>query len=216
MLDMNETDPAEDLYARAVALVRTEDRASTTFLQRSFSIGYARAAALIERLEADGIVSAADAVGKRTVRPEVAVPAAPTTAAPAEDWLSSPRPATFSRAPKAQAEVQASMAELTPMKPVDTGGKVPVKNTEADKVVSDKAYSVTADELRQFIEQYESLEAEKQDIAEQMKDVMAEAKGRGYDTKAIKRIIAIRKRDRDDLAEEEAILEIYKQALGMV
>lgn len=203
MLDMSETTPAEDLYTRAVALVRAEDRASTTFLQRSFSIGYARAAALIERLEADGIVSAADTLGKRTVRPQAAMPAEPATA-------------TFSRAPKARAEVQASMADLTPMKPVDTGGKVPVKNTEADKAVSDKAYNVTADELRQFIEQYEHLEAEKQDIAEQMKDVMAEAKGRGYDTKVMKKIIAIRRRDRDDVAEEEAIIEVYKQALGMV
>ncbi|KFI24158.1 hypothetical protein CG50_13715 [Paenirhodobacter enshiensis] len=84
-----------------------------------------------------------------------------------------------------------------------------MKNTDADK-------AVTADELRQFIEQYESLEAEKQDIAEQMKDVMAEAKGRGYDTKVIKRIIAIRKRDRDDVAEEDAMLDLYKQALEMV
>ncbi|KFI28141.1 DUF2312 domain-containing protein [Paenirhodobacter enshiensis] len=80
---------------------------------------------------------------------------------------------------------------------------------------NDAAYSVTADELRQFIEQYEHLEAEKKDIAEQQKDIMSEAKGRGYDTKVIKKIIAIRKRDRDDVAEEEAILEVYKQALGM-
>ena len=76
-------------------------------------------------------------------------------------------------------------------------------------------YNVTADELRQFIERYEQLEAEKKDITEQQKEVMAEAKGRGYDTKVIKKIIAIRKRDRDDVAEEEAILEVYKQALGM-
>ena len=76
-------------------------------------------------------------------------------------------------------------------------------------------YTVTADELRQFIEQYEHLEAEKKDIAEQQKDVMSEAKARGYDTKVMKKIVALRKRDRDDIAEEEAILEMYKQALGM-
>lgn len=80
---------------------------------------------------------------------------------------------------------------------------------------NDSAYSVTADELRQFIEQYEHLEAEKHDIAEQQKDILSEAKGRGYDTKVIRKIIALRKRDKDDLAEEEAILEVYKQALGM-
>ena len=76
-------------------------------------------------------------------------------------------------------------------------------------------YSVAADELRQFIEQYESLEAEKKDITEQQKDIMSEAKARGYDTKVMKKIIALRKRDKNDLAEEEAILETYKAALGM-
>jgi len=81
--------------------------------------------------------------------------------------------------------------------------------------MSDQAYSVTAAELRQFIERYEHLQAEKQDIADQQKEVMAEAKGRGYDTKVLRKIIAMRKRDRDDIAEEEAILEMYRQALGM-
>ena len=79
----------------------------------------------------------------------------------------------------------------------------------------DQAYSVAADELRQFIEQFEQLEAEKKDIAERQKEVMAEAKARGYDTKVMKKIVALRKRDRDDIVEEEAILEMYKQALGM-
>lgn len=76
----------------------------------------------------------------------------------------------------------------------------------------DAAYSVTAAELRQFIEQYEHLESEKKDIAEQQKEVMAEAKGRGYDTKVIRKLIALRKRDKDDIAEEEAVLEMYKAA----
>ena len=76
-------------------------------------------------------------------------------------------------------------------------------------------YNVTADELRQFIERFEQLEAEKKDITEQQKEVMAEAKGRGYDTKVIRKIVALRKRDKDDIAEEEAILEMYKAALGM-
>ncbi|WP_304192976.1 DUF2312 domain-containing protein [Lentibacter algarum] len=77
------------------------------------------------------------------------------------------------------------------------------------------AYRVTADELRQFIERHERLEAEKVNLAEQQKEVMAEAKGRGYDTAVLRKIIALRKRDKDDIAEEEAIMELYKQALGM-
>ncbi len=76
-------------------------------------------------------------------------------------------------------------------------------------------YNVTADELRQFIERFEQLESEKKDVAEQQKELMAEAKGRGYDTKVMKKVIALRKRKPDDIAEEEAVLEMYKQALGM-
>lgn len=76
-------------------------------------------------------------------------------------------------------------------------------------------YAVTADELRQFIERYEQLEAEKKDVAEQQKELMAEAKGRGYDTKVMRKVVALRKRKPDDIAEEETILEMYKAALGM-
>jgi uncharacterized protein (UPF0335 family) len=74
---------------------------------------------------------------------------------------------------------------------------------------------VTAEELRQFIERFEQLEAEGKDIDDQQKELMAEAKGRGYDTKVMRKLIAIRKRKPDDLAEEEMILEVYKAALGM-
>ena len=81
--------------------------------------------------------------------------------------------------------------------------------------LSDATYNVAADELRQFIERYEHLEAEKKDVADQQKEVMAEAKGRGYDTKVMRKVIALRKRDKDDIAEEEAVLEMYKAALGM-
>jgi uncharacterized protein (UPF0335 family) len=81
--------------------------------------------------------------------------------------------------------------------------------------VIETSNTVAGQEIRQFVERFERLEAEKKDIADAQKEVMAEAKGRGYDTKALRKIIAIRKRDADDLAEEEAVLEIYKAALGM-
>jgi uncharacterized protein (UPF0335 family) len=77
------------------------------------------------------------------------------------------------------------------------------------------SYSMASDELRSFVERYERLEAEKKDIADQAKEVMAEAKGRGYDTKVLRKIIALRKRDSNDLAEENAVLEMYASALGM-
>jgi uncharacterized protein (UPF0335 family) len=72
---------------------------------------------------------------------------------------------------------------------------------------------VTAEHLRAIIERIERLEVEKQDAAEAQKEVYAEAKGTGYDTKIIRKVIARRKRDRDDLAEEEAILELYEAAI---
>lgn len=84
-----------------------------------------------------------------------------------------------------------------------------------NKPPKDEAYNIAADELRQFIERYEHLEAEKKDISEQQKDVMSEAKARGYDTKAMKKIIALRKRDKNDIAEQGAIMTIYASALGM-
>jgi uncharacterized protein (UPF0335 family) len=80
---------------------------------------------------------------------------------------------------------------------------------------SSEAYRVTADELRQFIERFENLEIEKRNIADQQKEVMAEAKGRGYDTKILRKLVVLRKRDLQDLAEEEAVLDMYKSALGM-
>ena len=76
-------------------------------------------------------------------------------------------------------------------------------------------YAVTADELRQFIERFEQLESEKKDVTEQQKELMAEAKGRGYDTKVMRKVVALRKRKPDEIAEEEAVLELYKTALGM-
>ena len=76
-------------------------------------------------------------------------------------------------------------------------------------------YTVTADELRQFIERFEQLESEKKDVTEQQKELMAEAKGRGYDTKVLRKVVALRKRKPDEIAEEEAIIDMYKAALGM-
>ena len=84
-----------------------------------------------------------------------------------------------------------------------------------DDNTAEANYRVTAGELRQFIERFERLDQEKKDIDEQQKEVMAEAKARGYDTKVMRKVIALRKRDKDDIAEEEAVLEMYKEALGM-
>lgn len=76
-------------------------------------------------------------------------------------------------------------------------------------------YAVTADELRQFVERAEQLAAEKRDIAAREKELFAEAKGRGYSPKVIRKVIALRKRKPDDIAEENAITALYCDALGL-
>jgi len=75
---------------------------------------------------------------------------------------------------------------------------------------------VAADELRLLIERAERLEEEKKGIADDLKDVFAEAKGRGYDPKAIRKILSIRKMKKEEFQEAESILEVYMQALGMI
>jgi uncharacterized protein (UPF0335 family) len=75
---------------------------------------------------------------------------------------------------------------------------------------------VAADQLRSIVERIERLEEEKKALAEDIKDVYAEAKGNGFDVKVLRKIIAMRKRDRAELDEEESILEIYLRALGML
>ncbi|CAN7501664.1 DUF2312 domain-containing protein [Rhizobium sp. LjRoot30] len=75
--------------------------------------------------------------------------------------------------------------------------------------------NVTASELRSIIERIERLEEEKAAIASDIKDVLGEAKGRGFDTKAIKTILRLRKKDANERMEEESILQTYMAALGM-
>jgi uncharacterized protein (UPF0335 family) len=78
------------------------------------------------------------------------------------------------------------------------------------------AHGVARDQLRSFIERIERLEEEKKTIADDIKDVYGEAKGMGFDAKILKEVIKIRKMDRDDRMEREAILDTYLAALGMI
>jgi uncharacterized protein (UPF0335 family) len=87
---------------------------------------------------------------------------------------------------------------------------------ELTPATADEQRQITADELRLLIERAEKLEEEKKGIADDIKDVMAEAKGRGYDAAAIRKIMAIRKKNKEEYQTEEAILQTYMEALGMV
>ncbi len=78
------------------------------------------------------------------------------------------------------------------------------------------SYGITADQLKSYIERLERLEEEKKNIAEDIKEVFAEAKGNGFDTKTMKVILKLRKIEPDDLQEQEYLLDTYKRALGML
>ena len=75
---------------------------------------------------------------------------------------------------------------------------------------------IAGERLRSLIERIERLEEEKRTLAADIKEVYAEAKGTGFDTKIMRQIIRIRKMDKDDLDEQETLLDIYKRALGML
>lgn len=72
------------------------------------------------------------------------------------------------------------------------------------------------EKLRLIVERVERLEEERKAVAEQIKEVYGEAKSLGYDTKALRKVVSLRKKDRDQRAEEDAILEVYLHALGEI
>lgn len=74
---------------------------------------------------------------------------------------------------------------------------------------------VNFDELRQFIEKIERLEDEKKELHIQIREVLDEAKAQGFDTKIMRMIMRMRKMKKEDLLEEQEILEVYTNALGM-
>jgi uncharacterized protein (UPF0335 family) len=78
------------------------------------------------------------------------------------------------------------------------------------------ATQVSAGQLRAIVERIERLEEEKKEVGEQIKEVYAEAKGNGFDTKTLRKIIALRKKKPEERSEEEAMLELYMNALGML
>lgn len=76
-------------------------------------------------------------------------------------------------------------------------------------------HGVARDQLRAFVERIERLEDEKKAIADDIREVYAEAKGNGFDTKVLRQVVRIRKQDKAERLEQEAILDLYLHALGM-
>lgn len=82
--------------------------------------------------------------------------------------------------------------------------------------ITETSQTVAAGQLRAFIERIERLEEEKKTISDDIKDVYAECKGTGFDVKAVRHLVRLRKQDQAERDEAEAILDLYKAALGMV
>jgi uncharacterized protein (UPF0335 family) len=82
--------------------------------------------------------------------------------------------------------------------------------------MSDEVGGVASNQLRAFIERIERLEEEKKTIADDIKDVYGEAKSMGYDTKVLRKVVSIRKLDQNERMEQEAVLDTYLAALGML
>jgi uncharacterized protein (UPF0335 family) len=86
----------------------------------------------------------------------------------------------------------------------------------AEAVQDDVAHRFAKDQLKAIIERIERLEEEKKTISDDIRDVYAEAKGNGFDVKALRTIVRLRKLDTDERKEQEAVLETYMHALGML
>jgi uncharacterized protein (UPF0335 family) len=89
-------------------------------------------------------------------------------------------------------------------------------DTAAATETTKAATRFAKDQLKAFVERIERLEEEKKAIADDIRDVYAEAKGNGYDVKAMRAVVRLRKQDKDERAEHEAVLETYMHALGMI
>ncbi|MDQ0303829.1 DUF2312 domain-containing protein [Ancylobacter polymorphus] len=85
-----------------------------------------------------------------------------------------------------------------------------------DQPLSDAAAGFAKERLKSFIDRLENLESEIKDRNNDKRDLYAEAKGEGFDVKALREILKIRKQDADERAEREAIVDLYMQALGML
>lgn len=81
--------------------------------------------------------------------------------------------------------------------------------------IGHNSVTVAKDHLKAFVERVERLEEEKKDLANDIRDVYAEAKGNGFDTKALRHVVKLRRQDKEELAEQKAILDTYLTALGM-
>lgn len=181
----NEPQEPESLYAEAAALIADEGKASTSFIQRRLGIGYVKAAALIERMQAEGLVSEADHLGKR----DVLIEAGETL----EGWR----------------------AKRQRQKPHQPTGGMKMGDEPKDGQTTPGSNHLIGEEVRSYVERLERIDSEIGEKKDFRKEIMAEAKARGHGTKYLQALVDLRKKKPSDREEEESMLELYKHAVGM-
>lgn len=192
-------------YQIALDLVRANAESfGTSFLQRRMGIGYNAAARLIERMEDEGIISRANAAGKRTLLParDPSNPFAPTER---PGWIDPPgNPETK--------KGEMRMDDVTE----DGDDEDRFGNGKPKNVQAPGSNVVTGEELRAFFERIEQVRGDKKKLSAVESEIFAEMKSRGYDTKVARSILKIRSNPPDAQAEFDAVSELYLAAVGML
>lgn len=209
---------AGDQYAEAVRLVRANPHSfGTSFLQRRMGIGYNAAARLVERMEDEGVVSRANAVGKRTLLKtddqliETLMEAA-RTADNEADRSAALTAAVAVQSLKTQPKKgEMKMGDVTEDDDEDRFGNGKPKNVQAPG-----SNVVTGEELRTFFERIEQVRGDKKKLSAVESEIFAEMKSRGYDAKVARSILKIRANPPDAQAEFDAVSELYLAAVGML
>ncbi|QXN71047.1 hypothetical protein RCDORMIO_60 [Rhodobacter phage RcDormio] len=192
-------------YQIALDLVRANAESfGTSFLQRRMGIGYNAAARLIERMEDEGVISRANAVGKRTLLParDPSNPFAPTER---PGWIDPPGKAETKKGEMRMDDVTEDGDDE------DRFGNGKPKNVQAPG-----SNVVTGEELRAFFERIEQVRGDKKKLSAVESEIFAEMKSRGYDTKVARSILKIRSNPPDAQAEFDAVSELYLAAVGML
>lgn len=188
----------DELYQEAFNLVISEKNPSIGFIQRQLRIGYNRAASIIDRMEAERVVSAADHLGRREIiYKEEKLPEEIQEAIDENPYLGK----YIRNEYKKQQKKIESEPELPVMK-------------EADKT-NNVVGGIAVDKLKSLIERVERLEEEKKAISSDVRDIFAEAKSAGFDVKIMRMILKLRKMNAADRDEEEFLLETYRKALDI-
>jgi len=203
----------DDQYDQAVRFVIASQKPNNSAVQRQFGIGYNEAAEMIERMEADGIVSTQRQDGTRKLLLNEAPKQRPTVDSVAQaHGITDP---VVTGAVKMIVGEDLNVKEKAVAAATEAALGHNSQKNGPDLLNMDDSLTETArDKLRMIVERIERLEEEKKEVAEQIKEVKSESKALGYDVRAINEVIKLRKQDRQERQEREAILEIYLDALG--